>query len=88
VTAELAATPSGLSGLPGVHGLDIQDRQVKLQVDSDKLDAVLRRLTEAGVRSLTSTPPTLEELFLRHYQDDITGTGAEVHTDPEGAIAR
>ncbi|MDX6331779.1 MAG: polyether ionophore transport system ATP-binding protein [Streptomycetaceae bacterium] len=69
VTAELAGTPNGLAQLPGVHDLDIQDRRVKLQVDTDKLDAVLRQLSETGVRSLTSTPPTLEELFLRHYQD-------------------
>ncbi|OPF82482.1 ABC transporter [Streptomyces antioxidans] len=77
VTAELAGEPNGLSGLPGVHNVDIQGGQVKLQVDSDKIDAVLRQLTQVGVRSLISTPPTLEELFLRHYQDDITRTEAE-----------
>ncbi len=77
VTAELAEEPNGLSGLPGVHNVDIQGRQVKLQVDTDKMDAVLRQLTQAGVRSLISTPPTLEELFLRHYQDDISHTEAE-----------
>ena len=33
-----------------------------------ELDAVLRRLTALGVRDLESRPPTLEELFLRHYQ--------------------
>ncbi len=44
--------------------------RVRLQVDTDQLDAVLRSLSESGVRSLTSTPPTLEELFLRHYQDE------------------
>jgi ABC-2 type transport system ATP-binding protein len=69
VTAELAGQPNGLRRLPGVHDLEIRDRRVRLQVDTDKLDAVLRQLSEAGVRSLTSTPPTLEELFLRHYQD-------------------
>ncbi|WP_438293067.1 ATP-binding cassette domain-containing protein [Streptomyces sp. HUAS TT7] len=77
VTAELAGVPNGLAHLPGVYDLAIheiegsQGRRVKLQVDTDKLDAVLRSLTESGVRSLISTPPTLEELFLRHY------TGAE-----------
>ncbi|MFI5706098.1 ATP-binding cassette domain-containing protein [Streptomyces xanthochromogenes] len=71
VTAELASVPDGLTDLPGVHDLDVRGLHVKLQVDTDKLDAVLRSLTESGVRSLTSTPPTLEELFLRHY------TGAE-----------
>ncbi|MEV0274777.1 ABC transporter ATP-binding protein [Streptomyces sp. NPDC050610] len=70
VSAELAAPPNGLSRLPGVHDLSVQGKRVRLHVDTDKLDAVLRQLTESGVRSLTSTPPTLEELFLRHYQAD------------------
>ncbi|REK88179.1 ABC transporter ATP-binding protein [Streptomyces inhibens] len=78
VVAELTGTPGappavaggGLAALPGVHGLDVQGHRVKLQVDTDKLDAVLRSLGTIGVRSLISTPPTLEELFLRHYQDD------------------
>ncbi|WP_328887881.1 ABC transporter ATP-binding protein [Streptomyces sp. NBC_00316] len=81
VTAELAAAPNGLAQLPGVHDLDVQGRRVRLQVDTDKLDAVLRSLTTSGVRSLTSTPPTLEELFLRHYQDDAA-------TVPEEAMSR
>ncbi|MFJ6565107.1 ATP-binding cassette domain-containing protein [Streptomyces sp. NPDC091412] len=82
VTAELAGPPNGLAGLPGVHDLDVQGHRVRLQVDTDKLNAVLRSLSESGVRSLTSTPPTLEELFLRHYQDEAeaeagSGTDAE-----------
>ncbi|MFF7440766.1 ATP-binding cassette domain-containing protein [Streptomyces sp. NPDC008122] len=71
VTAELAGPPNGLAHLPGVHGFDAQGGRVKFQVDTDKLDAVLRSLTASGVRSLTSTPPTLEELFLRHYTDEV-----------------
>ncbi|MFJ5530115.1 ATP-binding cassette domain-containing protein [Streptomyces sp. NPDC093261] len=70
VSAELAGPPNGLARLPGVHDLDMRGRRVRLQVDTDKLDAVLRSLSESGVRSLTSTPPTLEELFLRHYQEE------------------
>ncbi|WP_274560952.1 ABC transporter ATP-binding protein [Streptomyces spiramyceticus] len=70
VTAELAGAPNGLSHLPGVYDLDVQGKRVKLQVDTDKLNAVLKSLSESGVRSLTSTPPTLEELFLRHYTTD------------------
>ncbi|MCX4644178.1 ABC transporter ATP-binding protein [Streptomyces sp. NPDC055059] len=87
VTAELASAPNGLAQLPGVHDLDIQGLRVKLQVDSDKLDAVLRSLTGSGVRSLASTPPTLEELFLRHYQDDGAG-GTEGARAAEGAVSR
>ncbi|CAM5664271.1 hypothetical protein SFUMM280S_08349 [Streptomyces fumanus] len=69
VTAELAGPPDGLAGLPGVHDLDVRGNRVRLQVDTGHLDAVLRSLGASGVRSLTSTPPTLEELFLRHYQE-------------------
>ncbi|MFF3173877.1 ATP-binding cassette domain-containing protein [Streptomyces sp. NPDC057900] len=76
IKAELAGEPEGLSALPGVHDLDVRGHEVSLQVDTDKLDAVLRSLTASGVRSLTSTPPTLEELFLRHYTADA-GAGAD-----------
>ncbi len=69
VTAELVGAPAGLATLPGVHDLDVQGKRVRLQVESDQLNAVLRSLSESGVRSLTSKPPTLEELFLRHYQE-------------------
>ncbi|MER8035357.1 ATP-binding cassette domain-containing protein [Streptomyces hydrogenans] len=69
VTAELAGPPGGLDRLAGVHDLHVEGRRVRLQVDTDKLDPVLAALLTAGVRSLTSTPPTLEELFLRHYAD-------------------
>ncbi|MFD9203759.1 DUF4162 domain-containing protein, partial [Streptomyces anthocyanicus] len=96
VTAELAGPPGGLAALPGVHHLDVRGARVTLQVDSDKLNAVLRSLTESGVRSLTSTPPTLEELFLRHYQEDVqeqeqkqaqTGTGTGTGTGTK-AVSR
>ena len=71
VTAELAAPPDGLANLAGVHNLEVDGTRVRFQVDSPCLDEALRRLTAVGVRSLTSQPPTLEELFLRHYQDEI-----------------
>jgi ABC-2 type transport system ATP-binding protein len=69
VHAEVARQPDGLAGLPGVHDLDISGNRVSCQVDNDALSGVLARLVAAGVRSLASQPPTLEELFLRHYSD-------------------
>ncbi|MFE2167580.1 ATP-binding cassette domain-containing protein [Streptomyces sp. NPDC059447] len=70
ITAELAGPPNGLAHLPGVHDVEVRGLKVRLHADTDKLDAVLRSLTDSGVRSLTSTPPTLEELFLRHYAEE------------------
>jgi ABC-2 type transport system ATP-binding protein len=67
IQAELAQPPAGLAGLPGVHDLDVAGTRVRCQVDNAALNDVLSRLTGAGVRSLVSQPPTLEELFLRQY---------------------
>ncbi|MEK2476592.1 ABC transporter ATP-binding protein [Streptomyces noursei] len=95
VVAELAGPPAGLDGLPGVHGLTVQPLQggpacrVRLQADTDRLGAVLGPLGAVGLRSLTSTPPTLEELFLRHYQDDLRpDAGQQDGVRPAGTVAR
>jgi ABC-2 type transport system ATP-binding protein len=69
ITADLASPAEGLERLPGVHDVDVDNHRVHLEVDTTALDAVLDALQAAGVRSLTSQPPTLEDLFLRHYGD-------------------
>ncbi|MEV0677575.1 ABC transporter ATP-binding protein [Actinosynnema sp. NPDC050436] len=68
VSAELAAPPEGLAALTGVHDLVVEGDRVRFEVDTDHLDDALRVLVRCGVRALTSRPPTLEQLFLRHYE--------------------
>ncbi|HEY0542315.1 MAG TPA: ABC transporter ATP-binding protein [Actinoallomurus sp.] len=70
ISVELAGPPNGLAALPGVHDAKIDGTRVSFEADTAKLDEVLTHLTKLGVRSLISRPPTLEELFLRHYEDD------------------
>ena len=72
IRAELTGPPNGLADLPGVHDLKVEDGKVSLAVDADAINAVLRQLTDSGVRSLVSQPPTLEELFLRMYEPAAT----------------
>jgi ABC-2 type transport system ATP-binding protein len=72
VDAELARVPSGVAELPGLHGLEVTEAadgavRLRCSVDSDKLGELVAVLGAAGVRALISQPPTLEELFLRHY---------------------
>ncbi len=71
VTARTAAAPDGLHDLPGVRNLQRRGDTVTLDVDADHLDDVVGWLHTLGIRSLVAHPPTLEELFLRHYGDDI-----------------
>ncbi|WP_407077004.1 ATP-binding cassette domain-containing protein [Streptomyces sp. ODS05-4] len=68
MTAELSGPAPDLAVLPGVHDVETEGNGVtRFQVDDDRIGAVLPVLAAAGVRSLTSSPPTLEQLFLRHY---------------------
>jgi ABC-2 type transport system ATP-binding protein len=75
VRAEVVHEPTGFGELPGVHGLEIEGHRVHMHVDTVQLDGVVRRLGELGVRSLECHPPTLEELFLRHYGDELAREG-------------
>jgi ABC-2 type transport system ATP-binding protein len=68
VTAQL---PVQLAELPGVHDLEMHVDGAAFEVDAAHFDAVLGYLTRCGVLALTSTPPTLEDLFLRHYGDEL-----------------
>jgi ABC-2 type transport system ATP-binding protein len=67
IRAELTGPVNGLAAITGVHDLKTEDGRVAFDVDADALEPALKSLVEAGVRSLVSQPPSLEELFLRHY---------------------
>ncbi|TDU91868.1 ABC-2 type transport system ATP-binding protein [Kribbella voronezhensis] len=70
IEAELSSAPVGLERLPGVHALDVEGNRVRCEVDTAQLDSLMKELAGAGIKSLVAQPPTLEELFLRHYEDD------------------
>lgn len=63
-----------LGDMQGVHHVVTDDGRVRFDVDTDALGAAVERLNRAGLRSLTSHPPTLEELMLRHYGDELAAS--------------
>ncbi|MBP2471819.1 ABC-2 type transport system ATP-binding protein [Crossiella equi] len=69
VEATLSGPPGALPALPGVHVLRVDADRIRCQVDADGMDVLVKYLARVGVRELTSRPPTLEELFLRHYAE-------------------
>jgi ABC-2 type transport system ATP-binding protein len=77
IDAELSG-PFTADGLAGVHDalVDKVDGGFRLrcEVDNAALNDMLGRLSAAGVRTLTCRPPTLEELFLRHYSERTVAT--------------
>ena len=77
VVVETARPLDALSGLPGVHDVSVDHTRAQFSVDTPELNRVLAQLVEFDVRSLTSSPPTLEELFMRHYGDVIETASAD-----------
>jgi ABC-2 type transport system ATP-binding protein len=71
VTAVLDGGADGLASMPGVHDLVTLDRHVTFAVDEAELPAVLAAVAALRPRSLVANPPSLEELFLRHYGDEL-----------------
>ena len=72
VIAETAMPATDIAAVEGVHNPQFLDGRVTFDVDSDHLDAAMRALVALGVRSLTAHPPTLEELFLRQYGEEVS----------------
>ena len=79
-------SPVGLAEHSGVHGLTVDDRVVRFDIDDAELADAIQRLSEAGLRTLRCAPPTLEELFLRHYQaEEVTTPAGNGQSTREGA---
>lgn len=80
IAAETTAPPTGLDGLRGIHDLVVEGNRARFDIDTVALGDALATLGRFGIESLTSQPPTLEELFLRHYGDELSET-------EEGAVS-
>jgi ABC-2 type transport system ATP-binding protein len=76
IKAEMLRDPGELIRIRGVEDVSIEGATLRAHVDSESLGELIRVLGDVGVRSLVSQPPTLEELFLRHY-----GIGTEGRRD-------
>jgi ABC-2 type transport system ATP-binding protein len=81
IEATTAQPATGLDALPGVHHLEVHDGLVRFAVDGAHLDGAVKALGQFGLRSLTSHPPTLEELMLRHYGDELRGETGLLHDE-------
>ncbi|MEU8567042.1 ABC transporter ATP-binding protein [Streptomyces pathocidini] len=89
IEAETARPATGLEGMPGVHQVRTGDGRVHFAVDGGQLDNAVRKLSEFGIRSLISHPPTLEELMLRHYGDELAANGhGNAHAESEAGDVR
>lgn len=90
VSATLAGDASALGSVPGVSDLVLEGSKATFTVGSEDLAQVLRALAEYSPSSLVSAPPSLEDLFLRHYgglptEMPTLKTGRHSHVPAGGA---
>lgn len=70
VRVDLKESPTGIDKMKALHNLEEDGKTIRFQVDDEALQDVLRQLLDYGIVNLVSHPPTLEELFMRHYGDE------------------
>jgi ABC-2 type transport system ATP-binding protein len=67
IVAETEHELHGVTDIPGLHDVEYDGSTLRCSVDPGHLNELLSHLSAAGVRSLESRTPTLEEMFLRYY---------------------
>ncbi|QGH33363.1 ATP-binding cassette domain-containing protein [Gracilibacillus salitolerans] len=70
IIIETEKSAAALSGQSGIHQFTEESGVYSFQVDPEKLSNVMQKVGELGIKRIESTPPTLEDLFMRHYETD------------------
>ncbi|MCV7280379.1 ABC transporter ATP-binding protein [Mycolicibacterium flavescens] len=69
VTVRTSHDGRRLESAPFTHEFAVRDGHYVFSVDRGDLDHAMAQLTELGILDLTVTPASLEDLFLREYQE-------------------
>ncbi len=77
VSMLLGRDASVLAGVPGINDLAADGAHASFTVGEEELGSVLAAVSAFSPRQLVSTPPSLEDLFLRHYGGALPGSTAD-----------
>ena len=80
IEVKTARPADSLAGLSFVHGVHAESERTVFEVDGDHVGEVMSLLTDLGIESIVAHPPTLEQLLMRHYGDDLAGRGVSEST--------
>ncbi len=72
-----------LASMKGVHDVVLDENKGSFQVDTEALESVMGYVSKSGIVHLESAPPTLEDLFMRHYESDEASQADEVGRDEQ-----
>lgn len=68
ILAETVQEINTFEHIEGVHDLELHGSSLLMHIDSEALDDVIKYISSFGIVKLECTPPTLEDLFMRHYE--------------------
>lgn len=77
ISVETSKSAVRMENLPGIHDVSRDGLKYRFSVDSNAITKVMELLLPLEIKSLTVEPPSLEELFMRHYGDDIDEKGGK-----------
>jgi len=66
-----------LNAMHGIYNVEEKGTEVSLQIDTEEMDRFMRYISQFGIVKLESAPPTLEDLFMRHYQGKSADSSIE-----------
>lgn len=81
-TVETAKELTGLTELKGIHDVYQNETGWHFQVDTEQMAETIEYISNFSVLKLESTAPTLEDLFMRHYEGESSAQelkGGGVH---------
>ena len=70
ITLETKEPIKDLYNIQGIHDIEEKDSLIYFQIDTEELDNIIKYIAPFGIVKLESAPPTLEDLFMRHYRGD------------------
>jgi len=65
--------PQGIENVNGIHNIWVEQNNIRFEVDTEEMDAVIRFVSNFGIMKMKSAPPSLEDLFMRHYDTSVRG---------------
>jgi len=65
--------PQGIENVTGIHNILVEQNNIRFEVDTEEMDAVIRFVSQFGIKKMESAPPSLEDLFMRHYDTSVGG---------------
>lgn len=68
VTLATEGDVAEMATVHGVHDFIQKDNQATFSADNQQMNDILLQATKLGVKKFEAVPPTLDDLFMRHYE--------------------